>query len=345
MSFRTSSVSLPAVVLAALLAPLCSGGEGKDEVYPLVEPLRTGYLEVSDRHELYWEVCGREDGVPVIVLHGGPGASAGPDMRRFFDPDQYKIILFDQRGAGRSRPVAEWRENTTQLLVEDINTLRDHLGVAEKAMLFGGSWGTTLAVAYAEAHPDLVSGMVLRGVFLATRKEIDHFYHGGTAAFFPENFARLQSIVPRPESRDYPRQLFEMIESGDEAARSRAIKGWAYYEIRMASMSMTAESCQEIVEKYDMTAFSVLENHYMMNGCFLEEGQLLRDAGRIAHIPTFIVNGRYDVICPPATAHALAAKLDTVRLELTTAGHSQSEPENTAALVRGVHWVAERVGS
>jgi proline iminopeptidase len=343
MKFRAKSVCLQAVVLAALFAPSCPGAEAKDELYPLVEPLRTGYLRVSDRHELYWEVCGREDGVPVIVLHGGPGASAGPDMRRFFDPDRFKIILFDQRGAGRSRPIAEWRENTTQLLVEDINTLRGHLGVTGKAMLFGGSWGTTLAVAYAEEHPELVGGMVLRGVFLASRGEIDHFYHGGTAAFFPENFAKLQGIMPRPESRDYPRQLFAMIESGDKAARSRAIKGWAYYEIRMARMSMTAEYCREIVEKYDMTAFSVLENYYMMNGCFLEEGQLLRDTGRIAHIPTFIVNGRYDVICPPSTAHALASRLETVRLELTIAGHSQSEPENTAALVRGVRWVAERI--
>jgi proline iminopeptidase len=334
----------PLVSLAlGLFISFAAHAQKEAGLYPMVEPLRTGYLQVSDNHRLYWEVCGKEDGLPVIVLHGGPGGQAGPQMRCFFDPEKFKMILFDQRGAGRSTPRAEWRENTTQLLIEDINRLRDQLGVKGKAMLFGGSWGTTLAVAYAEAYPDRVSGMVLRGVFLASKREIDHFYHGGASAFFPVNFRRLQGVVPYPDRLDYPRQLFEMTQSKDPVTRDKAVKGWAYYELRMASMAMTDAECRHIVDNYDMEAFSVLENHYMMNGCFLEEGQLLREAGKIAGIPAFIANGRYDVICPPVTAHALANRLKTVKLELTLGGHGAGEPETQAALVRGVKWVAKRI--
>jgi proline iminopeptidase len=316
---------------------------GQARLYPEIEPLRSGYLEVSDRHSLYWEVSGNEQGTPVIGLHGGPGGSAGPDMRRFFDPSRFMIILFDQRGAGRSRPAGEWRDNNTQLLIDDINRLREHLGIDQPAMLFGGSWGTTLAVAYAEAYPEMVSGLVLRGVFLGSKTEIDHFYHGGTAAVFPENWERLRAIIPQPDRFDYPRQLFEMTQSEDPDVRQRAIDGWAYYEIRMVGLEMSAEQCQQIVDAYDMTPFSVLENYYMMNGCFLDDDELLRNAERISNIPTFIVNGRFDLICPPRTAVALAARLNRVQIELPLAAHSQSEPAITEALVRGVRWVAEQL--
>jgi proline iminopeptidase len=264
-------------------------------------------------------------------------------MRRFADPERFKMILFDQRGAGRSRPLAEWRENNTQLLIQDINRLRDHLGVEGKAVLFGGSWGSTLAVAYAEAHPELVSGLVLRGVFLGSRTEIDHFYHGGAASLFPENFQKLQSILPNPETLDYPRQLFEMTQSRDEAVRQAAIDGWAFYEIRMVSLEMTDDRAQEILDEYDMTAFSVLENYYMMNGCFVDDDQLLRNAHRISHIPTFIVNGRFDTICPPITSHRLASRLDTFRLEFPVAAHSGREPAIAELLVDGIRWVSQRI--
>ena len=314
-------------------------------LYPEIEPIRSGHLDVSDLHSLYWEVCGNENGIPVIVLHGGPGGSASPIMRRFFDPEKYKILLFDQRGAGRSLPKAEYRDNTTQLLIEDINTLRDHVGIEGPAILFGGSWGSTLAVAYAEAHPELVSGLVLRGIFLGSKDEIDHFYHGGVERFFPTNFARLRALMPRPEEMTYPQQLFEMMESGDEEVRQRAIDVWAYYEIRMVSLNMTDEFCAQIVADNDMTTFSVLENYYMMNGCFVDDTELLDNADRIAHIPTFIVNGRFDAICPPITAIALAEKLDTVELELPVAAHSFYEPAIADALKRGVEWVVERIGT
>jgi len=315
----------------------------QDPRHPEIEPRESGYLRVSDIHELYWELVGNPEGMQVIVLHGGPGGSAGPDMRRYFDPQKYNVLLFDQRGAGRSRPVAEWKQNTTALLIEDINTLREHVGFGGPAILLGGSWGSTLAIAYAEEFPELVSGMVLRGIFLGSKAEIDHFYHGGAERVYPLNFARLQSILPEPETLNYPEQLFGMITSGDDEQRQLAIDTWAYYEIRMVSLGMTAELADQIVEQYDMTAFSTLENHYMMNGCFLEDEQLLENSDRIAHIPTHIVNGRFDLICPPITAIRLAEKLDTVQLDIPIAAHSGREPAIINSLMNGLDWVTEKI--
>lgn len=323
-----------------------SGAEQESPLYPPLEPLRTGYFSVSDTHELYWEVSGNPDGIPVIALHGGPGGRAGPEMRQFFDPERFYMLLFDQRGAGRSRPAGEWRDNTTQLLVGDINKLRKHVGIEGKAILFGGSWGTTLALAYAETHPDLVAGMLLRGVFLATREDIDYFYHGGAAAQFPDAWERLRSILPDPERLDYPRQLFEMATSEDPETSKLAIDEWALYEIRMVSVSMTDELAADIIEQYAdaLMPFSVLENFYMMNGCFLEDRQLLRNADRIAHVPTYIVHGRFDTVCRPKGAWQLAQRLENVHLEITAnAGHSQNEPGNLEALVRGGQWLGERI--
>lgn len=338
------------VLLVTLLATAvaCGVSEPREEspLYPPIEPLRTGYLTVAEEHELYWEVSGNPDGIPVIVLHGGPGGTAGPEMRQFFDPERFFMLLFDQRGAGRSRSVGEWRDNSTDLLVEDINKLRDHVGIKGRAILFGGSWGTTLALAYAETYPDLVAGMLLRGIYLCTRKDIDYFYHGGAAAQFPEAWERLRSILPEPESLDYPRQLFEMVAGTDSEARKLAVDEWAYYEIRMVSVTMTDDTAEGLIDQWaeSLMPFSLLENWYMMNGCFLEDGQLLRDADRIAHIPTFIVHGRFDTICRPRGAWELARRLDNAHLEITdNAGHSQNEPANLEALVRGGEWLAARI--
>jgi proline iminopeptidase len=351
LPFRGRALVLAGLTVLALGGTACGVAPGTapsshpDAVlYPGIEPLRSGHLPVSDLHELYWETVGNPDGIPAIVLHGGPGGIAGPRMRRFFDPERFHVLLFDQRGAVRSRPPAEWRENTTQDLVSDINLLRDHVGMEGPALLFGGSWGTTLAVAYAEAYPELVSGMVLRGVFLGTRAEIDHFYHGGTAVLFPENWERLRALLPHPERLDYHRQLFEMITGDDRAQQQAAVEGWAWYELRMSSLDMTDEQADDLIRRYrdSLRSFSLLENFYMMNDCFLAEGQLLRDAGRIAHIPTFIVHGRFDAICAPRSAYDLSRRLDRVRLEFTQAGHAQGEPPTTEALVRGVEWVADQ---
>lgn len=340
---------IPGLFFILATVTVCAPSQTSDSpLYPEIEPYNSGYLQVSDIHSIYWEECGNPKGIPVIVLHGGPGGSSGPHMRRYFDPERFRAILFDQRGAGRSKPVGEWRENTTQDLVADINLLREHLGVEGKAILLGGSWGSTLAVAYAEAHPELVAGMVLRGVFLASKAEIDYFYHGGATLFFPDNWEALRAVVPDPDSMNYPQQLFEMTQSEDPATRKKAIEGWAYYEIRMVSVGMTDQYARDIVEEYsdEMMPFSVLENYYMSHGCFIDDDQLLREAGLIADIPTFIVNGRYDAVCPPRTAHALAARLNDCVLELADgAGHSEREPAITAAIVRGIKWIADKVES
>jgi len=333
-------------VLASSL--LTCGRPERSALYPPIEPSRSGHLKVSDVHEIYWETVGNPDGIPVIVLHGGPGGSAGPEMRRFFDPARFHVLLLDQRGGYRSRPRGEWRDNTTQDLIEDINRLREHVGIEGPAILFGGSWGTTLALAYAERHPDLVGGMVLRGVFLGTRAEIDFLYHGGAGMFFPDSWERLKQVVPEPEVPDYPRQLFEMITGDDPKERETAIEGWAYYETRMSSIDLTDEATEDVLLRYEdyLMPFATLESYYMMNGCFLGEDQLLQNVDRIVHIPTFIVNGRFDVICTPDNAWRLAKRLDNVELQLTSgAGHSQNEPANVAALLRGVEWVAERFES
>lgn len=338
-------ILLGAAMLAIVWAGIIHAQTDDSILYPEIEPNSTGYLQVSDLHSIYWEESGNPKGLPVIVLHGGPGGGTGPRMRRFFDPQRFRIIMFDQRGAGQSKPKGEWRENTTQLLIEDINKLRSHLSVEGKAILFGGSWGSTLAVAYAEAHPDKVSGMVLRGVFLASKAEIDFFYHGGAASFFPDTWERLRKIIPDADRLEYPRQLFEMTQSDDPKKRKQAIEEWAYYEIRMSSTGLTDQITEDMVEQYKdyLMPFSVLENYYMMNGCFLDDDQLLREADKVAHIPTFIVNGRFDAICAPKTAYALSKKLTTVKIEFPNAGHVDREPLIAEALVRGVKWVAGEV--
>ena len=332
------------VAVLVLISPLVSAQIDDSALFPEVEPLQTGHLRVSELHEIYWEACGNPEGIPVLVLHGGPGGGVSPIYRRFFDPERFYIILHEQRGSGRSKPYAEWRENTTQHLLEDINRLRKHLGIEGKAILWGGSWGATLAVACAETYPELVSGLVLRGVFLGSKDEIERYYHGGTYLFYPETYERLKQVIPDPDSLDYPRQLFEMIQGRDREARDKAIKEWAFYEIRISSPAMTDEWAEQIIRDIDLTAFSVLENYYMMNDCFLDDDQLLREADKIAHIPTFIVNGRFDTICPPKTAYALAKKLKNVKLEIAEySGHSMYDPPIMRALAQGVEWVAEQV--
>ncbi|HUX07244.1 MAG TPA: prolyl aminopeptidase [Acidobacteriota bacterium] len=334
--------ALASILVALFLVNSCAE-ENQSELYPVHRLLKSGYLQVSDVHSLYWEVRGAENGIPVIVLHGGPGASATKESTCFFEPGKYRIILFDQRGAGRSKPAGEWRDNNTKLLIEDINRIREHLGVEGKALIFGGSWGSTLALAYAEAYPDLVSGLILRGIFLGTKAEADHYWHGGTALFFPDNFDRFRSMMPEPESMDYHRQIFKMTQSDDVEVRKNAVRGALLYGFRMMVLGMPEEEVERIVDSFDGTAMVVLDCHYSMNSYFLEEGQLMRDAGKIAHIPTFITNGRFDLICPPRAAILLAKKFDCVKLEIVNAAHVQSEPEIRKALAGGVKWVTGQV--
>jgi proline iminopeptidase len=340
---RPTARGTPASKRAAAAAPASArhGPVAADEegLFPPIEPFREGMLKVSDLHAIRWELSGKPDGVPAMVLHGGPGAGASPRMRRLFDPRRWLVVQHDQRGSGKSTPHAEVRENTTEALVEDVEKLRQHLGI-ERMVVVGGSWGTTLALAYAERHPDRVSALVLRGVFTCTRPEIDHFYHGGAEAFFPDAYADLRAVIPRPETKDWPRQLLELTTSADPAVRDRAVRAWAMYETRMSAVGMTREKAERDLEAWGvdrMLPFSRIESHYMANGCFVEEGQLLRELPRIAEIPAAIVQGRYDVLCPPVTAWRVHQGMPRSRLVLVEdAGHSGWAPPVRKALQEAI---------
>ena len=296
-------------------------------------------IEVGEGHSLYVEQCGNPQGRPVVVLHGGPGGGCSPFMRRFFDPAYWRVILFDQRGCGRSRPAAEVRANTTAHLVRDIETIRRLIGIDEW-MLFGGSWGATLALAYAQAHPEHVTGLVLRGVFMARRSELDWFYGGGAGRFFPDLWARFQEPIPPEERGDmiaaYHRRLF----CDDRARQVRFAQPWLLWENALAGLQSPAIS--HAPADY-ARAFARLENHYFMNGCFLDEGQLLRDRHRIEHLPAIIVQGRYDMVCPPGAAWELAEGWDRCELRIVPAsGHALSEPQIATGLVRATNEIRDR---
>ena len=297
----------------------------------MVEPFDRRVIAVGDGHQIHVEQSGNPDGIPVIVLHGGPGGGCSPYMRRFFDPAFYRAILFDQRGCGRSRPHAEIAANTTAHLIADIELIRHHFGI-RRAILFGGSWGATLALAYAQAHPDAVESLILRGVFLGRRSELDWFYGGGAARFFPDRWAEFLAPIPEAERGDmiaaYHRRLF----SGDLAQETRFALPWLLWENALAGLETSASG--QAPPDYART-FARLENHYFANDCFLEDNQLLRNRHKIEHIPAVIVQGRYDMVCPPDAAWDLAQGWDKAELRMIAAsGHALSEPRITAELVR-----------
>lgn len=332
-----------ALVLAVLLLrPHIAFSQGDMPLWPEIQPYETGFLKVSDVHEIYYELCGNPDGRPVFMLHGGPGGSSSPYMRRFCNPDTFLIVLHDQRGAGKSTPYAEMRENTTQHLVADIEALRKHLGL-DRILLFGGSWGSTLGLAYAETYPERVSGMVLRGIFTATSEEIDHFYHGGVKKFFPETYEKFISALPEREPKSMPAYLLELMEKGDEAQTAKYARVWAEYEIKLASLSLPDSELERIMDSFNPLAFGVLENYYMANRCFLEEGQLFRNADKIKDIPLVMVNGRYDMICPPITAYRLHQVLPNSKLVIVEgAGHWMGDEPVQQALLRAMRDFEER---
>jgi proline iminopeptidase len=303
-------------------------------LYPYLEPYDQRLLEVGDRHRVYVEQCGRPDGVPVVVFHGGPGGGCSPTMRRFFDPDHYRIILFDQRGCGRSKPSACIEANTTAHLLSDIETIRETLGI-DRWIVFGGSWGATLGLAYAQAQPGRVLHLVLRGVFTGTRSELDWFYGGGAGRFFPELWAQFTRLIPEEEQDDlinaYARRLF----SGDVHEENRFARAWTRWENALASIETRGVITGDAPSEY-ARAFARLENHYFSNGCFLgEDGALMRNLHRMQNVPGTIVQGRYDMICPPRTAWQLHRSWGRSRLEMVgMSGHALSEPAIARELVR-----------
>ena len=305
------------------------------ELYPEIEPYATGTLQVDARHTLYYEQCGNPDGKPVVLLHGGPGGGCNAKMRRFHDPAKYRIVLFDQRGAGRSRPHADLVDNTTWDLVADIEKLRALLGI-ERWQVFGGSWGSTLALAYAQAHPQRVTELVLRGIFMLRRWELEWFYQQGTSRLFPDAWEHYLAPIPEAERGDLIAAYHRRLTSEDEATRLEAARAWSVWEGGTSYLHIDENYASSHGDPNFALAFARIENHYFVNQGFFEvEDQLLRDAHRIAEIPGVIVHGRYDVVCPIQSAWELHKAWPKAELIISPAsGHSAFEAENADALVR-----------
>lgn len=301
-------------------------------LFPPIQPHRAGMLPVDDLHTLYWEECGNPDGEPVLFLHGGPGGGCSPTHRRFFDAAHYRIVLFDQRGAGRSTPLGEYRQNTTQLLIADIEALRHTLGI-DQWLIFGGSWGSTLALAYGQTFPERCTGFILRGIFLCTSPELDWFMNG-MRWFFPEAHARFVAQIPADERDDLLQAYAKRLFSNDPVTYLPAARAWNRYE----SACLFLEPDPAVLAQIDTDTASLgigrLEAHYFMQRGFLSEDQLVINIDRIRHLPATIVQGRYDVICPPATAIRLQAAWPEAALHIIgNAGHAALEPGTLKALV------------
>lgn len=296
-------------------------------LYPAIEPYKTGRLKVSDVHELYWEESGNPDGKPAVFLHGGPGGGTDPKQRRFFDPAKYRIVLFDQRGCGKSTPHASLEDNTTWHLVSDIEALREHLGI-DKWQVFGGSWGSTLALAYAERHPDRVSELVLRGIFLLRQSEIDWFYQFGAHALFADAWEDYLAPIPEHERKDLLGAYYKRLTSDDERVRLEAAKAWSIWEGRTSCLFANEELIQRSSGDSFALAFARIECHYFKHrGFFGEDSELLDGVSRLRHIPCVIVQGRYDVVCPMESAWALHRAWPEADLRVVPdSGHSAFEP-------------------
>jgi proline iminopeptidase len=301
--------------------------EPRRAFYPEIQPYRTGYLRVSPEHVLYYEESGNPHGKPALFLHGGPGGGTSGKQRRFFDPARYRIVLFDQRGCGRSRPHASLTDNTTWHLVSDIEALRKELGI-ERWLVFGGSWGSTLALAYAEKHPDRVSELVLRGIFLLRRWELEWFYQRGAGLFFPEAFERYLEPIPPAERGNLIDAYHRRLTSKDPAVQQEAARAWSVWEASTSHLLQDADYIASSAGDQFSLAFARIECHYFVNGGFLErENQLIEDVKKIRHIKTTIVQGRYDVVCPPVSAWELAKAFPEAEFRVAPdAGHSAFEP-------------------
>jgi proline iminopeptidase len=311
------------------------------ELFPNIHPYATHHLAVTDLHTLFVEECGNPEGIPVVFLHGGPGAGCEPYHRRFFDPERYRIILFDQRGCGRSRPHAELEENTTAHLVADIERIREHLGITGW-LVFGGSWGSTLALAYAEAWPERVRGLILRGVFLCREQEIRWFYQEGAGRIFPDYWQQFLAPIPLEERHDLLSAYHRRLTGTDELARLVAAKAWSVWEGRTATLLPDPDLVDHFADTHRALGMARIECHYFLNNAFLQPNQLLAEAGRIADIPGVIVQGRYDLICPMESAWELHQAWPTSELNIISdAGHAASEPGICKALVEAANRFAE----
>jgi proline iminopeptidase len=304
------------------------------ELYPAIEPFARGRLAVSDVHEIYFEQCGNPKGVPVIVLHGGPGGGISPNLRRFHDPAIYRIILFDQRGCGASTPHACLIDNTTWHLVADMEKLREHLQI-EKWQVFGGSWGSTLALAYGESHPSRVTQFILRGIFAMRKCEVQWLYQHGANQIFPDAFRNFITPIPEDERHDLVAAYAKRLFSDDELIRRQFVIPWSQWEGACLSLIPDPAKISSFGEEHFATAFARIECHYFVNGGFLaHDAQLLDNVALISHLPCTIVQGRYDVITPPITAFELSQRWPQAELKIIgDAGHSAMEPGIIDALI------------
>ena len=305
----------------------------RSELYPEIEPYNTGTLRLDGVHTMYWEQSGNPDGAPVLFLHGGPGAGASPAHRRFFDPAYYRIVIFDQRGAGRSTPLGELRENTTPHLVADIERLRGHLGI-KRWLVFGGSWGSTLALAYGEAHPERCTGFILRGVFLCRKSEIDWFLYG-LRTLYPEAWRTFAEVIPAPERGDLLAAYYKRLADPDPAVHVPAARAWSTYEGVCSTLLPSPETVAHFAGDVVSLGLARIEAHYFSHGIFLPENALLDNLHRLRHLPCAIVQGRYDAVCPIVTADEVhRAWPESQYIVVADAGHSVWEPGISAELVR-----------
>lgn len=303
-------------------------------LYPRIKPYATHRLEVEAPHSLYIEECGEPEGIPILFIHGGPGAGCLPYHRTFFDPEVYRIILFDQRGSGQSTPHASLEKNTTSHLVADMEAIRQFLGI-KQWILFGGSWGSTLALVYAESHPEHVLAMILRGIFLCRDQELDWIYGGDAARFYPEEWQEFASLIPENERDNLLRAYHQRLTGGNELARMAAAKAWAKWEAKTSAIQPSKTVLQSFTEPHTAMSLSRIEAHYFMNKGFLEENQILNNINKLENIPGTIVQGRYDMVCPMQSAYELYQAWPKSELDIIPdAGHSATERGIIDALIR-----------
>ena len=313
------------------------------QLYPPIDPYASGLLDVGDGHRVYWERCGTPGGIPAVFLHGGPGGGCGPSHRRLFDPARYDVLLFDQRGCGRSLPHAELAANTTWHLVADIERLRAMCG-HDEWLVFGGSWGSTLALAYAETHPARTSALILRGIFLLRQMEVDWYYQGGASWLFPDKWERFLVPIPEGERHNLVEAYRRRLTGDDEATRLEAARAWAQWEGETITLLPDPATANGFGDAHFALAFARIENHYFLNKGWMEEAQVLRDAGRLRDIPGTIVQGRYDTATPMRSAWDLHRVWPEADFHLIPdAGHAYSEPGILDRLIRATDSHADRL--
>lgn len=314
-------------------------------LYPDIRPYVQHTLAVDPPHQLHIEECGNPGGIPVVFLHGGPGAGYGPYHRRFFDPDRYRIILFDQRGCGKSMPHAELSGNSTQALVADMESIRQHLDI-EQWVIFGGSWGSTLALVYAETYPERTLELILRGIFLCRPRDIHWFYQDGANHLFPDYWQDYLAPIEETQRDDLVAAYYQLLTSDDEVRRMAAAKAWSAWEARTSTLKSDPDIVQHFASPFTALSLARIESHYFVNQAFLEENQIVRDAHRLKDIPGVIVHGRYDCVCPLEQAFALADAWPSAELRvIADAGHSVTEPGIARALVEATDNLAERLSA